>query len=72
MKGDQTHHLHYRLLEIGLTKNQVRAVIYFLSAVFGLSAIFLNTEGKIILFVIIAGITIFLTEILAKFKKNTR
>lgn len=70
LKWDQDSHLHYRLMEIGLSKSQVRLIIYFLTAVFGLSAIFLNTEGKIILFVIIAGITIFLTEILQKVKKK--
>lgn len=65
MKGDQTTHLHFRLMEIGLSKNQVRSIIYFLTAVFGFSAIFLSTNGKIILFIVIAGITIFLTEILS-------
>ena len=69
-KGDQSSHLHFRLLEIGLTKGQVRNIIYFLSIIFGISAIFLSTEGKIILFVIITGITIFLTEILEQFKKK--
>lgn len=64
MKGDQNSHLHFRLLEIGLSKNQVRAVVYFLTTIFGISAILLSTYGKIILFVIIAGMTIFLTEIL--------
>lgn len=57
-------------MEIGLTKSQVRTVIYFLTSVFGLSAIFLSTNGKIILFVIITGITIFLTEILSVVKKK--
>ena len=65
MKGDQTSHLHFRLMEIGLSKSQVRAVVYFLTAVFGLSAIFLSTEGKIMLFIVITGVTIFLTEILS-------
>ena len=65
MKGDQTSHLHFRLMEIGLSKSQVRAVVYFLTAIFGLSAIFLSTEGKIMLFVVITGVTIFLTEILS-------
>ena len=64
MKGDQDSHLHFRLLEIGLSKSQVRLVIYFLATVFGLSAIFLSTHGKILLFVVITGITVFLTEIL--------
>lgn len=70
MKGDQNTHLHFRLMEIGLSKNQVRGIVYFLTAIFGISAILLSTEGKIILFICIAGITIFLTEILQKVKKK--
>lgn len=70
MKWDQDSHLHFRLLEIGLSKPQVRLVIYFLATVFGLSAIFLTTNGKILLFIIITGITIFLTEILEVIKTH--
>jgi UDP-GlcNAc:undecaprenyl-phosphate GlcNAc-1-phosphate transferase len=70
MKWDQTHHLHFRLMELGLTQPQIRFIVYFLSSVFGIAAIFLPTIGKIILFVIIAGITIFLTEILEKVRKK--
>ncbi len=70
MKWDQTHHLHYRLMELGLTQSQIRWIVYSLSTVFGIAAIWLPTLGKIILFVIIAMITIFLTEILEKVKKK--
>lgn len=61
-------------MEIGLSKNQVRAVIYFLTAIFGLSAILLSTNGKIMLFVVITGVTLFLTEILSviKTKKSSK
>lgn len=57
-------------MELGLSQHQIRWIIYSLSAVFGIAAIFLPTIGKIILFVIIALITIFLTEILEKVKKK--
>jgi UDP-GlcNAc:undecaprenyl-phosphate/decaprenyl-phosphate GlcNAc-1-phosphate transferase len=70
MKWDQTHHLHYRLMELGLTQPQIRWIIYSLSVVFGVAAIFLSTIGKIILFVMIALVTIFLTEILEKVKRK--
>jgi UDP-GlcNAc:undecaprenyl-phosphate/decaprenyl-phosphate GlcNAc-1-phosphate transferase len=70
MKWDQTHHLHYRLLELGLEQRQIRFIVYFLSIVFGISAIFLSTVGKLILFVMIAVVTIFLTEILEKVQKK--
>lgn len=70
MKWDQTSHLHYRLMEIGLIPSQIRAIIYFLTAIFGIAAIFLTSIGKIILFVIIAWVTFFITEILEKVKKK--
>lgn len=70
MKWDQTHHLHFRLMELGLSQNQIRFIVYFLSSIFGIAAIFLPTIGKIILFVIIAWVTIFLTEILEKVRKK--
>lgn len=57
-------------MELGLTQPQIRFIVYFLSSIFGIAAIFLPTTGKIILFVIIAGVTIFLTEILEKVKKK--
>jgi UDP-N-acetylmuramyl pentapeptide phosphotransferase/UDP-N-acetylglucosamine-1-phosphate transferase len=70
MKWDQTHHLHYRLMELWLTQREIRYIVFFLSSIFGIAAIFLPTIGKIILFVIIAWVTIFLTEILEKVKKK--
>lgn len=44
MKGDQTHHLHYRLLDLGFSQGSIRNIIYFLAAFFGITAIFL--DGK--------------------------
>jgi UDP-N-acetylmuramyl pentapeptide phosphotransferase/UDP-N-acetylglucosamine-1-phosphate transferase len=70
MKWDQIHHLHFRLMELGLRQSQIRFIVYFLSSVFGIAAIFLSSIGKIILFVIISWVTIFLTEILEKVKKK--
>lgn len=57
-------------MELGLSQSQIRWIIYSLSLVFGIAAIFLPTIGKIILFVVIAMITIFLTEILEKVKRK--
>ncbi len=70
MKWDQIHHLHFRLMELGLRQSQIRFIVYFLSSIFGIAAIFLSSIGKIILFVIISWVTIFLTEILEKVKKK--
>ena len=57
-------------MELGLTQSQIRSIIYSLSIVFGIAAIFLTTVGKIILFAMIALVTIFLTEILDKVKRK--
>ncbi len=57
-------------MELGLPKEQIRNIIFYLTAIFGLSAIFLPTIGKIILLVIIAVVTIFLTEILSIVRKK--
>ncbi|GAB0174171.1 MAG: MraY family glycosyltransferase [Candidatus Altimarinota bacterium] len=70
MKGDQTHHLHFRLLELGFTHANIRNIIYILAASFGIAAIFLDTKGKIILFIFIAIITLFMTKILSIVKKK--
>jgi UDP-GlcNAc:undecaprenyl-phosphate GlcNAc-1-phosphate transferase len=40
-------HLHHRLLKAGLSQKQTVMIFYFLSAIFGMSALFLQTEGKI-------------------------
>lgn len=40
-------HLHHRLLEAGLSQKQTVAVFYILSILFGGSALFLQTKGKI-------------------------
>ena len=57
-------------MELGLTPSQIRWIVYSLSLVFGIAAIFLTTVGKIILFAMIALVTIFLTEILDKVKRK--
>lgn len=70
MKWDQTHHLHFRLLELGLSHASIRNIVYFLAFSFWVAAIFLDTIGKVILFVIIACVSLFLTRILSIVKKK--
>ena len=40
-------HLHHRLLDIGLTHRQAVVVLYALTATFGITSLFLRTEGKL-------------------------
>lgn len=70
MKWDQSTHLHFRLMELGLTQREIRIIVYSLTAIFGLSAILLSGVGKILLLIIIAIITVFITEILGRVKKR--
>jgi UDP-GlcNAc:undecaprenyl-phosphate GlcNAc-1-phosphate transferase len=51
-KGDRQH-LHFRLLDIGLSQKQAVLVLYAISAIFGGTAIFLHSYGKLIDLVIL-------------------
>jgi UDP-GlcNAc:undecaprenyl-phosphate GlcNAc-1-phosphate transferase len=41
-------HLHYRLLDVGLSQKQAVVLLYFLTATFGVTSLFLRTQGKVI------------------------
>ena len=75
LKWDFTH-LHHRLLDLGLTKNQVLSIIFFLSFFFWITALFLDKIWKIIVFVIIVFVVIFINEIvrlwLKKYERNKK
>ncbi len=57
-------------MELGLSQREIRIIVYALTLIFGLSAILLSGVGKIILLLLIALVTVFLTEILAHVKKK--
>jgi UDP-GlcNAc:undecaprenyl-phosphate GlcNAc-1-phosphate transferase len=63
-------HLHHRLLDIWLTRYQVLGLIYFLSFFFWVTALFLDRTWKIITFVIIIFVVIFINEIIVIMKKK--
>lgn len=50
--GDRQH-LHFRLLDIGLSQKQAVLVLYAISAVFGTVAVFLQSWGKLIALVVL-------------------
>lgn len=68
LKWDFTH-LHHRLSQAGLTKIQFLALVYWLSFFFGITALFLDKTWKIIIFLLIAFIVIFINRILENFWK---
>ncbi|TSC95641.1 MAG: Uncharacterized protein Athens101410_397 [Parcubacteria group bacterium Athens1014_10] len=49
-------HLHFRLLDIGLSPRQAVVFLYFLSLIFGLSTFFLKSSGKLITMGILSGL----------------
>lgn len=63
-------HLHHRLLDIWLEKKQVLALIYSLSFLFWLTALFLDKNWKIIVFVIIVIVVVFINKILELLMKK--
>lgn len=56
--GDNRH-FHHKLLKIGLSQRQAVVIMWSISLIFGISALFLSTEGKLILFG--AGLIIIIT-----------
>ena len=51
-RGDRRH-LHFRLLDIGLSQRQAVLVLYGISAIFGGTAVFLQSMGKLIALIIL-------------------
>ncbi|MEJ0021216.1 MAG: MraY family glycosyltransferase [Candidatus Doudnabacteria bacterium] len=50
--GDRKH-LHFKLSEIGLSEPQAVILLYALTAIFGVSALFLQSRGKLIALIIL-------------------
>lgn len=63
-------HLHHRLLNIWMTKNQVLWLLYTLSFLFWLTALFLDRTWKIIVFLIIVAVVIFINKIIESIIKK--
>lgn len=70
--GDKKH-LHFRLLDIGLSQRQAVVFLYFLSAVFGITAIFLQSRGKLLALIVLGIVMIMLaTALVVLYRKRTR
>lgn len=65
LKGDRIHHLHYRLLNMGMTESFIRSFVYSISFLFGMAAVFLDRVGKMLLFAILVAVVLFITKILS-------
>lgn len=61
--GDKKH-LHFRLLDIGLSQRQAVVFLYFLSAVFGITALFLQSRGKLTALIVLGIVMLVLAMVL--------
>ena len=53
--GDKKH-LHFRLLDVGWSQKQTVLFLYFLSAAFGFTAVFLQSWGKLIALALLSAV----------------
>lgn len=58
-EGDRRH-LHYRLLDIGFSQKQAVLTLYGISAIFGFTAVFLQSLGKLIALILLFCVMLFL------------
>ena len=59
-KFPDKRHLHFRFLNLGLSVRQTVLLYYFFAAIFGLSALFLQSKGKLLTLVILLIIMLFI------------
>lgn len=55
--GDKKH-LHFRLLDVGLSQRQAVYLLYFLAALFGGVAVFLQSLGKLVALMILSAVMV--------------
>ena len=53
--GDRLH-LHFKLLDLGFSQKQTVLILYAISAVFGFTAVFLQSRGKLVALVVLFGL----------------
>ena len=51
-KGDRKH-LHFRLLDLGFSQRQTVLILYAIALIFGFTAVFLQSFGKLIALIIL-------------------
>jgi UDP-GlcNAc:undecaprenyl-phosphate/decaprenyl-phosphate GlcNAc-1-phosphate transferase len=70
--GDRLH-LHFQLLDLGLSQKQTVLILYLLSGIFGFTAVFLQSLGKLISLIILFAVMIALVAvIIVLYKRKQR
>ncbi|PIY96338.1 MAG: hypothetical protein COY66_04295 [Candidatus Kerfeldbacteria bacterium CG_4_10_14_0_8_um_filter_42_10] len=70
--GDKKH-LHFRLLDIGLSQRQAVLFLYLITAAFGATSLFLKTEEKLTALIVLLGVMLVLAVSLVliyRYKKS--
>ena len=67
--GDRKH-LHFRLLDAGLTHQQAVLFLYLIAIIFGLIALFLQTQAKAIALLTLLGFMVILGLVVVKKRRN--
>jgi UDP-GlcNAc:undecaprenyl-phosphate GlcNAc-1-phosphate transferase len=65
-------HLHFRLLNFGLSQRKTVLIYYFFSVIFGLSALFLQSRGKLFALTILAAIMLAVVITFTYLDRNKR
>lgn len=66
-------HLHFRLLDLGLSQRQAVLFLYFISAAFGVSGLFLQSAGKLLaLFIMLATMLVLGSFLVIAYNHKTR
>ncbi len=68
-RGDDTH-LHFKLLKAGLSQREVVFLLWLIALLFGLLAFGLQTRGKILLVVVLVGLTVLLSVMANVMRKS--
>lgn len=63
-------HLHHKLLELGFLQNQIAVFFALTSAAFGIAALFLQTQGKVVAFAALSCFAILLGGLIVRVSKN--
>lgn len=71
-KGDRLH-LHFRLLDLGFSQRQTVLILYAISALFGLTAVYLQSFGKLVALLILFTVMIALgVTVVSMYRKKAK
>lgn len=71
-RGDRLH-IHFKLIDLGFSQRSTALILYGISAVFGFTAVFLQSMGKLVALGILFGLMVILISfVLRQFRKKAK